>query len=498
MLFNSGQFLVFFPIVVLMYFVLPKKIKNIWLLISSYYFYMCWNAKYIVLIFTSTVITWLSGIAMERIKQTDKSLEDKVKLKKMVVAASFITNIGLLGYFKYTNFFLDIISRVFARVNIDLNIPTFDILLPVGISFYTFQALSYTMDVYREDIYAEKNFLQYALFVSFFPQLVAGPIERSKNLLKQLAVPKKFSYDNLRKGLLLMLWGYFLKIVIADRAAVFVDAAFDNLDEYGGWYAIVAIIIFAAQIYCDFYGYSVIAMGASKILGIDLMENFDTPFLQTTISGFWKGWHVSLTSWFRDYLYIPLGGNKKGKVRKDINILIVFTVSGLWHGASLTYVLWGAINGLYQVIADILMPIRKRICTFFELDRKSLGHKIAMILGTDILFLFSLVMFRAKSLTHAMQAYSTIFKANNPWILFDGSLYNLGLNSKNMNLLLFCIFVLLFADICKKKQIKISEVVLKQNMWCRVLFVSVSIVFILIFGIWGPEYDAANFIYFQF
>lgn len=498
MIFNSGQFLIFFPIVVLVYFILPKKMKNFWLLIASYYFYMCWNVKYILLIFTSTLITWLSGIVMEKIKQSDRTEERKITLKKWTVAASFVSNIGILAYFKYMNFFLDTIARICQGMNINLSVPVIDVILPVGISFYTFQALSYTMDVYRGDIYAEKNFFQYALFVSFFPQLVAGPIERSKNLLKQLAVPKKFSYDNFREGFMMMLWGYFLKIVVADRAAVLVDRVYGDIDTYPGWFIIIATLIFTIQIYCDFYGYSVIAKGAAKILGIDLMENFTAPFLQISIANHWRYWHISLTSWFRDYLYIPLGGNRKGKFRKYLNILIVFVVSGLWHGASLTYVLWGALHGLYQIIGDILMPLRKKVCSVFDLDRESLGHRILMMVGTFLLVAFGFIMFRADSVGHAIAAYKSVFTASNPWILFDGSLYTLGVNNKNFNLLLICFLVLLVADICKLNKISISDFILKQNMWCRVLIISFSLVFILLFGIWGPAYDAANFIYFQF
>lgn len=498
MLFNSGQFLIYFPIVVLLYFILPKKLKNLWLLIASYYFYMCWSVKYVLLIVTSTVVTWFSGIIMEKIKDSDRDEEAKVKLKKWTVAGSFIINLGILGYFKYMNFFLDTIARVFSLVHINISVPVVDILLPVGISFYTFQALSYTMDVYRGDIYAEKNILQYALFVSFFPQLVAGPIERSKNLLKQLAVPKKFDFENFREGFLLMLWGYFLKIVIADRAAIIADKVFSDIDTYGGWFISIAIIIFTLQIYCDFYGYSIIAKGAAKFLGIDLMENFQSPFMQTSIANHWRNWHISLTSWFRDYLYIPLGGNRKGTARKYLNILIVFAVSGLWHGASLTYLVWGSLHGIYQIIGGILMPVRKKICEVFDLDREALGHRILLMIGTFLLIAFGFIIFRAPSMGQAMAAYKSMFTVHNPWILFDGSLYSLGVNQKNFSLLIACFVILGIADICKLNNICISKLILKQNMWCRVAIIGASIIFILLFGIWGPAYDAANFIYFQF
>ena len=339
--FNSIQFLIFLPIVLIIYFILPTKVRHYWLLVSSYYFYMCWNAKYAVLIFASTLITYLSGLALERIKKC-KYEENKIQIrKKIIVAISFMSNLSILFYFKYFNFLIESICKIFKIAHINLSISAFDILLPVGISFYTFQALSYTMDVYRDEIYAEKDFFRYALFVSFFPQLVAGPIERSKNLLTQLAELKKFDFDNAREGLLLMLWGFFLKIVIADRISIFVDTVYTEQNTYGGFYLLVATVLFAFQIYCDFYGYSSIAMGTAKMLGISLMENFNAPYLSGSVSEFWRKWHISLTSWFKDYLYIPLGGSRKGKLRKYLNKLIVFLVSGLWHGAQWSFVAWG-------------------------------------------------------------------------------------------------------------------------------------------------------------
>lgn len=342
MFFNSLDFLIFFPIVVLIYYIVPSKVKYLWLLFSSYYFYMCWNAKYALLMLFSTAVTYTSGLIMEWIKSCSLDEIRKNRYKKYTVALSFILNLAVLFYFKYCNFALNALGKIFQMAHIELNVPVLDIILPVGISFYTFQALSYTMDIYRNEIYAEKNFFRYALFVSFFPQLVAGPIERSKNLLKQLAEPQKMNFQSARDGFLLMLWGFFLKIVLADRIALLVDTVYADHSIYSGWYLIVATVLFAIQIYCDFYGYSTIAMGASEILGIHLMENFNAPYLSTSTTEFWRKWHISLTSWFKDYLYIPLGGNRKGtSIRKHINKLIVFLVSGLWHGASFSFIVWG-------------------------------------------------------------------------------------------------------------------------------------------------------------
>ena len=393
---------------------------------------------------------------------------------------------------------MDLVAKLFAGIHVQISMPVFDIILPVGISFYTFQALGYTMDVYRDDISSEKNFFHYALFVSFFPQLVAGPIERSKNLLKQLKTYHKFDFEMARDGLFLMLWGFFLKIVLADRIAIFVDTVYGDYNKYAGWYLIIATILFAFQIYCDFMGYSTIAMGAAEILGIQLMENFNAPYLATSVTDFWRRWHISLTSWFKDYLYIPLGGSRKGKTRKYLNKMTVFCVSGLWHGASLSYVAWGGINGLYQVVGEILQPIRNKAVSVFQLNRKSLGHRLIHIVGTFILVDFSWIFFRADRLLVAFKVIQKIAEVKNPWVLFDGSLYNCGLDSKNFWLMIICLFILLFADYCKTKGIVIRKVIILQDYWFRCLFIVFAVCSIMLFGKWGPSFDKANFIYFQF
>ncbi len=498
MLFNSIEFLIFFPIVLIIYYIIPDRIKYLWLLAASYYFYMCWNAKYALLLLTSTAITYISGLLIEKIKQSDYISRKKESMKKWVVAGSFILNLGILFYFKYINFAVNTLSSILAKFSIELNFPEFDIILPVGISFFTFQALSYTMDVYRDEIYAEKNFFRYALFVSFFPQLVAGPIERSKNLLKQLAVPKKFNFEEARDGFMIMLWGYFLKLVLADRIAVFVDTVYGDYKSYTGCYLIVATMLFAVQIYCDFAGYSTIAVGAAKFLGIQLMENFDAPYISVSVAEFWRRWHISLTSWFKDYLYIPLGGSRKGKARKYLNKLIVFLVSGLWHGASFSFVVWGGLNGLYQIIGEVLMPLRNRAVSILHLNRDSFGHKFVSIVGTFILVDFSWIFFRADRLKEALAIIKSMYTVRNPWILFDGSLYTCGLDEKNFRFMLVAIAILIGVDICKRHGIVIRKVILGQDYWFRWVFIALSIAFLLTFGIWGPNYNGANFIYFQF
>jgi len=306
MLFNSIDFIIFFPIVVLLYFVIPKKMRYLWLLAASYYFYMGWNAKYALLLAFSTLITYLSGLLLDYINRKELVEAKSVFYKKIVVASSVLINLGVLCFFKYVNFATHLLVNAFSQMGIILDVPAFDVVLPVGISFFTFQALSYTIDVYRGEIYAEHNVFRYALYVSFFPQLVAGPIERSKNLIRQLATYTKFNFEKARDGLYLMLWGYFLKMVLADRIAVVVDTVYNNYEQYPGWFLIVATVLFAFQIYCDFAGYSTIAIGAAEILGINLIENFDAPYTATSVAGFWRRWHISLTSWFRTIYIFPL------------------------------------------------------------------------------------------------------------------------------------------------------------------------------------------------
>ncbi|MFT5873946.1 MAG: alginate O-acetyltransferase complex protein AlgI, partial [Clostridium sp.] len=332
MQFTSLYFLIFFSITCILYFIIPHKLRWVWLLICSYAFYMSVNPKYALLIATSTIITYLSGLLIDN---ANKISDEKrsIKMKKLWVIASFSSNLGILFLFKYFNFFGDSITRVLNIFSISIHMPTFRYLLPLGISFYTLQALSYTIDVYRKDVAPQKNIGKFALFVSFFPQVVAGPIEKSKNMLHQFDEKHVFDYDRVKSGLLLMLWGVFVKIVVADRLALLVNTVFNNPTKYKGFSIIIATLFFTFQIYLDFMSYSDIARGAAEVLGFRITNNFKQPYLSKSIKEFWSRWHISLTSWFKDYLYFPLGGNRRGKLRTYYNIMIVFLVSGLWHGA---------------------------------------------------------------------------------------------------------------------------------------------------------------------
>ncbi|GFI01245.1 peptidoglycan O-acetyltransferase [Lachnospiraceae bacterium] len=499
MLFNSIDFLLFFPVVVMIYYIIPQRIKYIWLLAASYYFYMNWNVKYVLLLFSSTIVTYVCGrlIGGIEIKKIDKKRAEIYK--KISLMGCLLINLGILFIFKYYGFFANSIGNLLIQLRIEARMPQYDIILPVGISFYTFQALSYTIDVYRGEIYAEKNFLKYALFVSFFPQLVAGPIERSKNLLKQLGKNGKCSSRQIKEGLFLMLWGYFLKIIIADRAAVIVDNVYNNVGIYGGWYLIAATFLFAMQIYCDFAGYSTIAMGAAKILGINLMENFDAPYLSKSVSEFWRRWHISLSSWFKDYLYISLGGNRKGKIRKYINLMIVFCVSGLWHGASWTFILWGGINGFFQVVEDVLKEIKNKFFSALPNRKENrLGTSILKTVVTFCLVDFAWIFFRADTMQTAIDVVRSMVQVRNMGIIFDGSLFELGLERYNVWILLIALLILLLADIVKYKGVCIRARILASEGWFQWGIIILSFWFILMLGIYGVDYDTGQFIYFQF
>ena len=453
MIFNSFEFLVFFPIVVLIHYLLPQKVRYIWLLVASWYFYMSWNPIYIVLLLTSTTVTYIAArwieFAKRKYQKKNKNLDaGSQRIGKCYLVISLVVLLGILGYYKYFDFLLNGINMILDIFKADMLKSPFSIVLPVGISFYTLQSIGYLIDVYRGDIYAEKNYLRYALFISFFPQLVAGPIERSKNLLVQLNKPQRFSWDNCTRGAILMLYGLFLKVVIADRAAIIVNTVYENPIQYQGIYIWIATFFFAIQIYCDFYGYSTIAKGVALFLGIRLMSNFESPYFSRSIKEFWRRWHISLSGWFMDYLYIPLGGNRKGWLRQQGNLLTVFAVSGLWHGASVAFVIWGMLNGVYQVIRNITTKVQKLFCKRFCEQKESFSCRLRQRITTFLLISFAWMFFRAGTWETLQEIWNNLFQFN--WfILIDGSLYQLGVAKEFMHALIVFIIVLFAVDCWK-------------------------------------------------
>jgi alginate O-acetylation protein len=387
--------------------------------------------------------------------------------------------LGILFFYKYYEFAGSLITDFFSLLNIGIDIPRWNVLLPVGISFYIFQAVGYAVDVYRGTIKAEKNFVVYALFISFFPQLVAGPIERAKNMLPQFREKHKFSYENFDAGLRLMIWGFFMKLCVADRVSTYVDAVYNNYMEHSGVSLLLATFFFTFQIYCDFAGYSLIAIGSSKMMGFTLMENFHRPYFAKSIKEFWRRWHISLSTWFKDYLYIPLGGNRVGHYRHLWNLFVTFLVSGIWHGANLTFVLWGSLHGLYQIVGiekNRLLPkvnVSKRLHTVFN------------CLVTFVLVMFAWIFFRANDLHSAFSIIEKIFTDRGP--LFTGE----GIPSLLLGFM--CIGILMLKEIKDEMSIKVHALNSK-NYWVRIISISLFIAFIIL----TASFNGGAFIYFQF
>ncbi len=480
MLFNSIAFLLFFPLVAVLYFALPHRFRWVLLLGASYYFYMAWKAEYVLLIMASTLIDYTVGLAL--------GSAQRLSWRRTLLSISLIANLGLLFAFKYFNFFNESLRIALNQFNILYDVPTFQLLLPVGISFYTFQTLSYTIDIYRGERKPERHLGIFALYVSFFPQLVAGPIERSVRLLPQFVEKHDFDYVRVTSGLRQMAWGFFKKLVIADKAAIFVDAVYSSPQEFTGFPLIMATYLFAFQIYCDFSGYSDIAIGAAKVLGFDLMENFRQPYLSRSVAEFWRRWHISLSTWFRDYLYIPLGGSRVPQIRWFANLFVVFTVSGLWHGASWTFVIWGALHGLYMILGVLMAPLFAR---FFEPLRRArlglLADGIAMLV-TFHLVVLAWVFFRAESLgdaTYILSNFLTDFQ-------FRLGGYGIGLGVVTTALLGASILLMEGGDFLRNRP---WFKLVKQPMWVRWSAYYVVVMAILLLGEFQSD---AQFIYFQF
>ena len=474
MLFNSIDFLVFFPIVAIIYFMIPTlKYRNLFLLVASYYFYMNWKPVYALLLLTSTVVTYFAALGISKYPAK----------KKWFLISSLVINLGILFFFKYFNWAAENVTTVMDWMGIAIHIPEFKVLLPVGISFYIFQALGYSIDVYRGDVKVERNFFRYALFVSFFPQLVAGPVERSTNLLQQFYEKKKFQADNAISGINLMLWGYFLKLVVADRLSLYVDAVYNNIGNHNGSTIALASVLFCFQLYGDFAGYSYIAIGCSKVMGFKLMDNFRRPyFFSTSIQEFWKRNHISLTSWFMDYIYYPLVGNSMKLWWWCCAIFLTFFISGFWHGAAWTYVICFSIHGFYLVICSLKEKRQRKFEKKYKLKKKEWWLWLNRFL-TFGLVAFASIFFRANSTSDAFRAVSQVFT-----------------NFQQVNSLdKFHLFygvvaiVLLFIGeyIVEYKKMEVTE----KNM-LRVYSLSGIVLLSLILSL--GVFDGGQFIYFQF
>lgn len=479
MLFNSFVFAIFLPIVFILYWALPHRFRWILMLAASYYFYMSWNAKYVVLILFTTFISYLAARLLEKAKD--------YKRKNGILAGTILACLGLLFFFKYFNFVSQSVTDVLSMFALQLNPVILNLVLPVGISFYTFQTLSYVIDVYKGDITAEHHFGKYAAFISFFPQLVAGPIERASNLLPQIKAEHKFDYNQASYGLKLMAWGYFKKIVIADTLSQYVSKVYDAPQQFQGFSLVLATFFFTIQVYCDFSGYSDIAIGTAKMLGINLMKNFKSPYLSQSIREFWSRWHISLSTWFRDYIYIPLGGNRVSKLRHNFNLIITFLVSGLWHGANWTFVVWGGLHGIAQVLENSFIPKKWN---------KSKG--ITRILRIIIVFAFcsfAWIFFVSNTMDDAIYVINNLFNnISNPIAYLHDGFAAIGMEKSSLLLAAVYILILLIYDWISLKKDVINVISGKK----RIVRWFVYICFVLMIIFFSQKGVAAEFVYFQF
>ena len=472
MVFNSIEFLVFLPIVVLLFYLLPHKGRWLMLLAASCVFYMWFVPKYILILLVTIVIDYTAGLLMER-------YADQPRKKKTFMIISIVSTLTVLVVFKYLNFITENLDQLCASLGMETHLMT-HIILPIGLSFHTFQSMSYVIEVYRGHQKAERHFGYYSLYVMFFPQLVTGPIERPGNLLRQLHERKEFRYENISKGMRLIIFGFFIKMVVADNLGEYVDEVYGHLDEYNSWSVLGCMVFYSFQIYCDFFGYSTIALGCAKLMGFDITDNFRSPYLSKSIAEFWHRWHISLSTWFRDYVYIPLGGSRVKFGRWAFNIMVVFVLSGIWHGAAWTFLLWGFAHGLLHIVEKVLrraLPNSDRVKGACSLVGNALR-----IVKTFLLVTLFWVMFRATDFEHLKAIFVTAFTR------FDSGLH---MNIKPGLWLYLGLFIL-------------SDVLLRNtrfDAWCddKPLVVRWLIYAVLVFMIIAcSSVNNFPFIYFQF
>ena len=486
MVFNSYSFLLFFPIVLMLTQLFPVRWRNGLLLLASYVFYASWGKRFCVLLMGITVLVYGIGLLLGQ------------KNRKWLFILGLLGTLGALLVVKYLDFGLYSLNALARALGLGEPLPRFSLLQPAGISFFTFQAAGYLIDVYQGKYKPEKNFLRFALFVSFFPQLLSGPIGRGDQLLPQYAQPKKADFHALRRGFLTMTWGFFLKLCIADRAAVLVNTVYGSFENYSGIFLVFATLVYALQIYGDFAGYSYMAIGGAEMLGIHLPKNFDTPYFAQSIQEFWRRWHISLSSWFRDYVYIPLGGSRCAAWKKYRNVLIVFLVSGLWHGAMWTFVLWGAIHGFYQIFGAVTKPMREKTLDGLHVNRQAGSYRLLRMAVTFLLVDFAWFFFRAEGLGTAVAMLKHTIAFLKPADLTGQAFYTMGLDRQDFWALLICTAVLTLTDVLRYRGIDLSQWFARQNWLFRELALALMILVIFIFGIWGNGFDASSFIYANF
>ena len=478
MLFNSIEFLIFFPVVIAVYFLLPHKLRRYFLLAASCFFYMSFIPKYILILLFTTVVDYTGARLIEKFRE-------RRRLAKTCFIVALCCNIGLLVWFKYLGVIGDTIN-FFGQMLSLKTVVVPEIALPIGISFHTFQSMGYLIDTYTGKEKAEKSFIDFALFLMYFPQLVAGPIERSRNLFSQLKANHDLKAENVSLGGRKMLWGMFKKVVVADNLALFADAMFDHPADFGGLGTLIGVLCFTVQIYCDFSGYSDIAIGCAKVMDIDLMKNFDTPYFSHTVPEFWRRWHISLSTWFRDYVYIPLGGNRVSKPRWVFNQLFTFTVSGVWHGAGYTYVIWGFLNGLYICISRFITPVKDKLADITRLSKLPKVRGAVQIVVTFALTVFSWIFFRANTVADSFLIVGRLFSKT----VSDYS----AVPVLRVYVAVGAVLLLFLAEFLMNYGKKVVDFFFRMPHAVRVLVYALVVAGIVLFG----AYDNKAFIYFQF
>lgn len=478
MLFNSLDFALFLPVVFALYWLLNRfhvRYQNALIVAASYFFYGWWDWRFLSLILFSTLVDFTVGIKLENAK--------KPNLRKALLWTSIIVNLGFLGFFKYYNFFLDNFIQAFSFFGGEFTAQSLNIILPVGISFYTFQTLSYTIDVYKGNLKPTRDFVSFAAFVSFFPQLVAGPIERATNLLPQFYQHRKFDYNKAVDGMRQILWGFFKKVVIADNCAEYANMIFNNSGDHSGSTLLLGAVFFTFQIYGDFSGYSDIAIGVSRLFGFDLMKNFAFPYFSRDIAEFWRRWHISLSTWFRDYLYIPIGGSRGGKWMQVRNTFVIFIVSGFWHGANWTFIVWGALNAIYFLPLLLLNKNRSNLDIIGKGRLFPRAKEVGGMAISFVLIIFAWIFFRADNLGHAFSYIQGIF---------NSSLFSMPSVLPKLTLMLLAFF-LVVEWLGREGEFATNQFLLKQPRFVRWGFYLLIVFMIALFS--GKQQE---FIYFQF
>lgn len=527
---NSIYFILFVAVTCLLYFIAPKKIKWLILLGSSYIYYFLASSKLIAFLLLTTLSIYFAALILDKIekktKEACKQIEEKEKKreikhkaktkKKWIVAITVLINFGILGFLKYSNFIAGNLNSLFELFHFQIEIPFREIILPLGISYYTLQAISYVVDVYRSKIEADKNIGRVALFVSLFPQIVEGPIGRYESLANQLYEPHLFNYRNAKFGMQLMLWGYFKKMVIADRAALYVNTVFGSYSQYSGVTILIAIALYTLQIYAEFSGCMDIVRGTAQIMGIDMAKNFEQPFFSRSVQEFWRRWHITLGTWLKDYIFYPISFSKftlkltekSKKIFKNsymaklipaaFALFFVWLGNGIWHGASWKYICYGLYYYIIMLLGMLLEPLGNKIIKLCKINTQTFSYKLWQIIRTTGFVFIGMLIFRARRLKEAWQMFCSIFTLNSIGTLFDGSLFNIGCKPQDFIVLIIGVIILFVVSLYKEKGYSIREKVEKQPLPFRWLLYYGIIFAIIILGIYGPGYAASDFIYGQF